>query len=112
MGKRIYTDEQRQAIIDLTNKGWPVANIMEETGVTRSMVIKYRAADKTHKDGVMTTKGFVKHLQYKGIHLPVKVRPANCPTGGSRPPMIVCEFLVFALPGGGDFISNITVDSI
>lgn len=61
-------------------------------------------------EGTMTTRGLIKHHPYKGMRLPVKVVPCRKTTAcRPRPPATVEGFLVFALPGGGDYVSGIVV---
>ena len=59
-------------------------------------------------DGVMTSRGFVRHLLYKGMRCPVKLVSlrtergallATCPDGNPHP-MVRNGVLVYALPGG------------
>lgn len=59
--------------------------------------------------GIKTSRGIIDYYQYLGFDLPVKVK--SCPNIDSRPrpPATVDDFLVFALPGGGEYISSIVV---
>ena len=67
---------------------------------------------KTVKEGTVTTKGFIKHLKRNGIAMPVKVRPCKTCTGNPRPPSVDMNgFIVFALPGGGSYISEYTIET-
>jgi hypothetical protein len=59
--------------------------------------------------GIQTTRGLIKYYRHNGIDLPVKCRPLKTSQlrGGKIVPKVEHEELVFALPGGGDFIPGI-----
>ena len=51
----------------------------------------------------MTTQGFIPHMKYKGIELPVKLKitnPSEKDLHGDFPPMKDREEYVYVLPGG------------
>ena len=66
------------------------------------------------KEGVMTTKGLIKYMTHPSgkFQMPVLCKPAkNVVTSGPRPPLLIHGCLVFAMPGGEEFISFYTVDN-
>jgi len=71
-----------------------------------------KKSNKTVKGGTLTTRGFIKHLKHPdGFYMPVKVKPALVTVNGEpRPPLIRSGLLIFVLPGGGEYISNMTID--
>jgi len=60
--------------------------------------------------GIETRHGLIEYYNYNGIKLPVKLEfksnPAASTLRNPRPPVILDNMYVFALPGGGDFISD------
>ena len=68
-----------------------------------------RKLNTTSKGGTLTTKGFIPHLKHKaGFYMPVKIKSSDTIINSSpRPPQKEKEsgFLIYALPGGGDYIS-------
>ena len=63
---------------------------------------------------IITTKGEIPYLELNGIEMPVMIsinkEPAETTLKTIRPPKTDGGFLVFATPGGGQYISNLVVE--
>ena len=74
-----------------------------------------RTPKRTMKGGVKTTKGFIRDLEHPSgkFSMTVKLKPAGSVLNGNpRPPVLSGGLVVFALPGGGSYISPCTLDQV
>lgn len=64
-----------------------------------------------HIGGTVTSEGFIPYLPYEGYLLPVKLDiPGRLPVAEMKrplPPLRRKGHLVFALPGGGEYVSHL-----
>ena len=71
--------------------------------------------NKTTAGGTLTTKGFIPNMTHpRGkFQMPVKCKQmkSGIVTARARPPVIKEGFLVFALPGGGEYRSDHTLET-
>lgn len=66
---------------------------------------------RTNRYGTTTSEGFVPHLPYKGIFLPVMLDIDNTVTRSImnyQPPLRINDKLCFAKPGGSVLQSHLT----
>ena len=58
----------------------------------------------------LTSEGYIPYLQHDGMLLPVKLDiPKRLPVADLKrpqPPLRRGDYLVFVLPGGGEYVSN------
>ena len=70
---------------------------------------------RTVKGGTTTTKGHIKNLPHQSgkFDMPIKCTIApNSVNGHYRPPLVKAGFLIYALPGKGEFVSKYTLSDI
>lgn len=74
-----------------------------------------RTIKRTKKHGVQTTRGFVFNLEHPTgkFDMPVKVIAYPGKTNGKpRPPLVLNDSLIFALPDNGNYVSSLTLDDL
>lgn len=62
--------------------------------------------------GTITTQGFIPSIKYKGIDLFVKAKTRARPEQKHCAPVTQNGFIVYALPGGGDYVSDLKITEI
>lgn len=65
---------------------------------------------KTMEGGTRTSRGLIPNLHHNGVTMPVKVRPYKNRPDDLPMPVVRDGHLVFALPGGGEYISPYTLE--
>ncbi len=67
---------------------------------------------RTEKGRTLTTRGYINFLHLFGRIMPVKLKLSKTVSGKPRPPALANHFLVFVEPGGGDYVSGYTLETM
>lgn len=62
--------------------------------------------------GTITSRGFIPKLRYKGMDLYVKLKPTQRIEMRPSAPVLRDGFIVYALPGGEEYVSDIQISEV